>query len=176
MVKRYILHIISIFFILFAINCITATPSFADGESSVGEREDISGQCDLNAMNAMYQGNNDPSMCWYCSVVVIMTNAYLSAVDACMSSVQELATLIAELGFMIWLAHYILLQVSSLSPTSPGKMLQEILVMGFKVALVLAAIKEGSTLIIDYFLNPIMSTGIDYGNEILKALISEYTG
>ena len=67
---------------------------------------------------------------------------------------------------MIWLAFYILQQVSSLEQITPGKMLQEILVMMFKVALAYLLLEPGTNYLVEYYVNPIVSTGVDYGNAI----------
>ena len=129
-------------------------------------------QCRFDRMKAQYLGNSSTSLCWYCRIVSIMTNAFLSAVAMALVTVQTLGRIILKLGFMIWLALYILKQVSSMAPTSPGKMLQEVLVMGFKVLLANIAIEKGIPVLTFYILDPIMMTGIDYGVSMLNQLIS----
>jgi len=79
--------------------------------------------------------------------------------------------LILRIGFLIWLAFYILQQVSSLAPIAPGKMLQTILVMGFKVALATVAIRSGLPVIREFFLNPIVGLGVDYGLALFDPLL-----
>lgn len=110
--------------------------------------------------------------CWFCRVAIVMTNAYLQAANKALPVAQDLGHMIVKLGFAIWLAIYLLQQVSSFSSTSPGKMLQEIIVMGFKCAFANLAISDGITFITQFILNPIMITGTDIGTAILNGLIS----
>jgi len=57
-----------------------------------------------------------------------------------------------------------------MNAVTPGKMLQEILGMGFKVALAYAILGVGSAFIRDYYLNPIIGTGVDYGLAIFAQM------
>ena len=50
-----------------------------------------------------------------------------------------------------------------MNAVTPGKMLPDILIMGFKVSLAYSAVSIGAQIIRDYYLNPIVGTGIDYG-------------
>lgn len=128
--------------------------------------------CGIKNMQEMYMkdGNVD-KYCWYCKVVIILTNAYLKAAQKSMSITIDLAKLILKLCFMVWLAYYILQQVSSFAPVEIGKMLQEILTMMFKVALAWLVINQGIGVIRELILDPIMGTGVDYGTSILTPLL-----
>jgi hypothetical protein len=128
--------------------------------------------CSLDVIQKEYLDKSNTNYCWYCNITSTMTNAYLSAVAECTGVVQTLALLILHYGFLIWLAYYILQQVSSLAPTSTGKMLQEILMMGFKVLLAGLAVRQGVPLLTEYFLDPVMLLGIDYGQEMLDGITS----
>ena len=99
-----------------------------------------------------------------------MTGAYLYAASLVIPSIKTLALLILRFGFLIWLALYILKQVSSLSPTSVGKFLQEILIMGFKVMLATLIVNNGTEFINEYIMTPIIDTGIDIGNAIFDQI------
>lgn len=149
----------------------------AAGENGSGEN-----LCTLGAMMEMYNlGTDDDGAmidrtgesCWYCKVVIIMVNAYLKVVAAAMGTAQDLGKLILKLGFLIWLAYYLLQQLSSMKPVTPGKMTQDILVMGFKVALAYGAVVMGAALIRDYFLDPVVGTGVDYGMALFEQLNRE---
>lgn len=145
--------------------------------SEDGKLEQEALACTMESMQQIYlqEDENGESAadkyCWYCKIVVVLVNAYLKvARDAMDKATIPLGKIILEFGFLVWLAYYILQQVSSLNPITPGKMLQEILVMMFKVALAYAAIEAGPKLISDYYLNPIVGTGIDYGMNIFEAM------
>ena len=124
-------------------------------------------KCDLAQIKKEYMDDTETS-CWYCIIVSTMTSAYLSAVAEVMGVVQTLGLIILRYGFLVWLAYYILKQVSSLAPITPGKMLQEILVMGFKVLLAILAVRQGIPILTEYFLDPVMLFSIDYGETILQ--------
>ena len=132
--------------------------------------------CSLSIIKKEYLDKSSTNYCWYCNITSTMTNAYLSAVAECTGVVQTLALLILRYGFLIWLAYYILQQVSSLAPTSPGKMLQEILMMGFKVLVATIAVRQGVPLLTEYFLDPVMLMGIDYGQEMLDGITTAGIG
>ena len=125
--------------------------------------------CSMANIQRSYGADND--FCWYCSVVITMTNAYLKAAGAALPSAIALGKLILQLGFLIWLAYYILQQVSSFNPVQPSKILQDILVMGFKVALAALAVDAANSVIVDYFINPIGELGTDYGMALYDKLI-----
>ncbi len=126
------------------------------------------GHCNFTEMKKDYLGTN---MCWYCRIVSIMTNAYLSAVNIAIRSAKTIGSLILKYGFLVWLAYYILQQVSSMSPTTPGKLLQEIAIMGFKVLLATVAVHKGIPVLTHYFLDPVMLLGVEYGSQMLSGLL-----
>ena len=107
-------------------------------------------------------------------VVGKMTGAYLYAASLIMPTVKTLALLVVKIGFLIWLALHILKQVSSMSPTSVGKMLQEILITGFKVLLATLIINNGISFLNAYLLTPIIDTGIDAGNAIFDEIAQDF--
>ena len=132
-------------------------------EDSDGARE--ASTCAMDVMQKMYLTDDKDvdKYCWYCKIVIVLVNAYLQAVSEALPATQSLGKIILKFGFLIWLAYYILQQVSSMNAVTPGKMLQDILVMAFKVALAYSAVNIGAQIIRDYYLDPIVGTGIDYG-------------
>ena len=116
-------------------------------------------------------GQDVSSKCWYCTTVVVVVNTFMKVAANALPIAQELARIILKYGFLVWLAYYLLQQVSSMSPTSPGKMLQEVLVMGFKVALAYVVVGNITDVIATFFLNPIVGLGVDYGNEVMNGLM-----
>ncbi|MCQ2735367.1 MAG: cell wall hydrolase [Alphaproteobacteria bacterium] len=134
-----------------------------------------SGICSMTTAASLYLSDGiTDNACWYCKIVVVITNAYFKAAYAALPSAVTLGKLCAKLGFMIWLAYYILLQVSSLSPITPFKMLQEILVMGFKVSLAYLGVIYATSVITQYFVNPIVGLGVEYGSAMLNSMIDTY--
>lgn len=131
--------------------------------------------CNSMVMKERYMGEDVADSCWFCKVVVIMTNAFLLAANDALGVCQELGHLIVRLGFMIWLGLFVLKHVTSFAPITPGKMLQELLVMGFKCAVANFAISDGINFITSLILNPIMITGTDIGYTLLEGLIEYNT-
>ncbi len=148
----------------------SASQGARQGESTDGSRD--ASTCAMEEMQKMYltEGEVD-KYCWYCKIVIVLVNAYLDvAKDAIGGATLPLGKIILRWGFLIWLAYYILQQVSSMNAVTPGKMLQEILVMGFKVAVASAILGVGMDFIRDYYLNPIVETGVNYGTNIFKQM------
>lgn len=110
--------------------------------------------------------------CWYCKVVIILSNAYLQAATSALGTAQLLGQMIVKLGFAIWFALYVLKTVGATTGTTPGKMLSEIFVMGFKCALAYLAIDYGLNFFTFYIINPIMLAGTDMGKAILHGMVS----
>lgn len=148
------------------------TPPTSPSTSSNSDAQEESGTCRFEEIKRIYlDESTDDTLCWYCNVVIVLTNSYLNAANAALPSAVELGKLILQLGFMIWLAYYILQQVSSFTPVTPGRMLQDILFMGFKVALAYVAISSSAKEVItDYFINPIVGFGLDYGMALYEGL------
>lgn len=166
------LSIKKLFFFSFVAISLTgfANNAYADDEA---EATGKSITCNKQYLEDKYIGQNNANnqeKCWYCRVVIIMTNAYLKATEQALPVVKDLGLLVVKLGFAIWLALFILKQISSIGGITPGKMLQEILTMGFKCAFAHFAIKDGLTFITNYILNPILITGTDIGNAIFAQM------
>lgn len=134
--------------------------------------DDIQENCSLEAMKEMYlEDGKAEEQCWYCKIVVVMINAFLQAAKAALPAAISLGEIILQLGFLIWLAYYILQQVSSFAPITIGKMLQEILVMGSKVALAWVCIHYSIDVIREFYINPVFGLGIDYGKAIMDRMM-----
>lgn len=170
-----------IVFFLFGSICLTADLAYADDNTNNAAAEEAETQeeqdnktCNMEAIREEYFGHNEEEAeekCWYCRMVIIMTNAFLQAAATTLPVTQELGYLILKLGFCIWLAIFFLKQLSAMNGLTPGKMLQEIMVMGFKCAFAYYAIKDGLPFIKDYILNPILITGTDIGSAILDKML-----
>lgn len=166
---------IFLFFCCFScLSLATATPVWADENTDEITGDSAQG-CDFATIQQSYgvgeNGEQTDSSCWFCKIVVVMTNSFMSAAANALEVVQTLGKLILQYGFLLWLAYYILQQVSSMAPTTPAKMLQEILMMGFKVALAYVAVDRGIPVITDFFLEPVMHLALDYGGAVLNGII-----
>lgn len=189
---KYLKHFILLLFTVFCLNLAAPQISYAEDGKKVedskkaednkkaegGEQtEDVKEHtCSEAFIKSMYYGEDyetSKSKCWYCRVVIVMTNAYLQAAESSIPTTVELGHLILKLGFVIWLAIFLLKQLSSMSQITPGKMLQEILIMAFKCAFSYYALDMGTDFITNYILNPIMITGTDIGSALLDGLMAK---
>ncbi|MBP5353165.1 MAG: cell wall hydrolase [Alphaproteobacteria bacterium] len=149
----------------------TSSPAGGGDIQSNADEFDDDTTCGLMKMKKEYLSEDAAeTVCWYCKIVIVMTNAYLEVASKALPVAQSLGSLILKLGFAIWLGYFILQQVSSINPITPGKMLQEVLGMGFKVALASLAVASALTVISTYFLTPLLSLSTDYGIEIMKGI------
>jgi len=71
---------------------------------------------------------------------------------------------LVKIGFLIWLAIYLLKQFASFNATNSGEMAKGILFQGFRVAVVALILSSTSSLfyIMDITLNPVMMTGLKF--------------
>lgn len=135
------------------------------------------GACKFENMKKVYMDDSsDAKLCWYCNVVVLLMNAFFTSAAKALPTTVSLGKLLLEIGFLIWLAYFILQQVSSFAPITVGKMMQEILKMGFKVALAYAAVEKAGPIISFYFINPVLDMGVSYGLELFRGLIGGNVG
>lgn len=174
---RKILHIVLALLFISVPLFMMAEPAFADtpatGETTMSaEQIADNSSCKYSELQQKYM---EGSTCWYCFVVGKMTSAYLYAASLVIPTVKTLALMIVKFGFFIWLALLILKQVSSLSPITSGKFLQEILVMGFKVLLAILIIHSAIPFINAYIMTPVIDTSIDIGNAIFDEIAKDFT-
>lgn len=158
--------------IIFMAIMTVSAPAFADPapetqSAEMGDNEN----CKYSELQTKYM---EGSTCWYCLIVGKMTSAYLYSASLIIPTVKTMALLILRYGFLIWLALYILKQVSSLSPITVGKFLQEILIMGFKVLLATLVVNDGVAFLNAYLITPLIDTGIDIGNAIFDTMSADF--
>lgn len=175
MIKRNKNIFCMLYLLLIAFFAIMAmdTPAFADPaapETQATDAQDSEG-CKYSALQAKYM---EGSTCWYCLVVGKMTSAYLYAASLIIPTVKTMALMILRYGFLIWLAIYILKQISSIAPITAGKFLQEILLMGFKILLATMIVTTGIPFFNAYLITPLIDTGIDIGNAIFNTIAADF--
>lgn len=148
----------------------TTSQTTEDTSNQYIDTEEATG-CKYSVLQTKYM---EGSTCWYCFIVGKMTSAYLYAASLIVPTVKTMALMVLRYGFLIWLALYILKQISSLSPITTGKFLQEILMMGFKVMLATLIINNGIPFFNAYIITPLIDTGIDIGNAIFDTIATDF--
>ena len=106
------------------------------------------------------------SNCYGCVVVETLISAFVNAASKAYEVSKQLGNTIILVGMMIWIAFFILKNVSSLSAVDPMQMLQQLLVQIFKALLAMIILNSGMQTILHYTLVPIITTGTDFADTI----------
>lgn len=117
---------------------------------------------DADAAECRNKGFLDAKDCLFCSVFkAIFNTASVIAKDANEALAGPSKTLVG-IGFLIWLAIYLLKQVSSMAGTSTGEMLKGIVYQGARVAIITIILSNAIYAAMDLTLNPVMETGLNF--------------
>lgn len=109
------------------------------------------------------------SGCYPCLVVKSLISAFLNGVAFLESISVEAGSKIVILGFVLWLLIYVIQQVSSFKNIEPMSMINDMLIMAFKVLGAWIVIQVGFQLVVDYVIVPFLGWGIDFGTYVLAA-------
>ena len=104
--------------------------------------------------------------CLFCPLFTIIFNTAQQMATAAYSSLSFPMAQVMILGFAIWVAFKVLLQVSSFTKQDGPKFLTELLIQGFKV-FVAFVLLTGSSAIFTYVVGPILNAGLEFGTAML---------
>lgn len=130
--------------------------NFLFGESNV--------ECRQEKIDNIYK-----SGCYPCMVVKSLISAFLNGVTFLENVSKEAGSKILILGFFLWIAFYIIQQVSSFKNIEPMAMINDMLIMAFKVLGAWIVIQVGFQIFVDYVIVPFLGWGIDFGTYVLAA-------
>ena len=119
-------------------------------------------ECRQEVMDNVYK-----SGCYPCKIIKSLISAFLNGGKFLESVSQEAGKKILILGFFLWLMIYVMQQVSSFKNIEPASMVNDMLIMAFKVFGAWVVIGEGYQLVVNYVLVPFLGWGIDFGTYIL---------
>lgn len=105
--------------------------------------------------------------CYSCDIVTTLTSAFLKAGAVAYEVSRSAANVVLIVVTSIWVAIFVLQNVSSFSTVEPMEMLQALFVQFFKVIVAFVIINAGISTILHYTLEPIMLAGTDFGNAIM---------
>ncbi len=108
----------------------------------------------------------DDQNCTFCELFKKLFNAASKMAKASNDGLAIPSKNVVSVAFLIWLAVYILKQISSFSRASTGQMLKGILFQGFRVAVVIIALNGAIYQLMDLTLNPIIETGLDFARTV----------
>lgn len=138
------------------ITVVDGIKNFLFGESNM--------ECRQEKMDNIYK-----SGCYPCMVVKSLISAFLNGVTFLEDVSKEAGTKILILGFFLWIAFYIIQQVSSFKNIEPMAMINDMLIMAFKVLGAWIVIQVGFQIFVDYVIVPFLGWGIDFGTYVLAA-------
>lgn len=144
----------------FASKAVVKIAKFATGiVFGVSNRE-----CNKERMDAIYK-----SGCYACDVVTALIGSFMNACTYLYDVAKEAGSKILWVGIMLWVAFYVLQQLSSLKNLEPSAMVNELLIMAFKVLGAYLVINAGIDFFISYAIVPFMNFGAQFGIAMLAS-------
>ncbi len=108
--------------------------------------------------------------CYSCKVVKELLSAFLNGCAYLENVSKEAGKKILILGFVLWIAFYVLQQISSWKNIEPSAMVNDMLTMAFKVLGAWFVIAAGYQICVDFVLVPFLQWGLDFGNTLLSKI------
>lgn len=124
-------------------------------------------ECNQGRMDAIYK-----SGCYPCKVIKTLISSFMNGVKFLQDVSVRAGTRILLIGFLLWIAFYIMQQVSSFKDIEPRDMVNNLLIMAFKVLGAYYVIQLGFQIFVDFIVVPFLGWGIDFGTYLLTATTS----
>lgn len=124
--------------------------------------ENEGNECVTNNFLAMYT-----STCYSCEIVETLSSAFIRAAAKAYGVTREAANAILVVGMILWIAIYVLKNITSFTTVEPRQMVQGFLVQFFKIFIAFTVINSGIPTILHYTMEPLMIAGTDFADAIL---------
>lgn len=124
-------------------------------------------ECNQGRMDTIYK-----SGCYPCKVIKTLISSFMNGVTFLEDVSVRAGTRILLIGFLLWIAFYIMQQVSSFKDIEPRDMINNLLIMAFKVLGAYIVIQAGFKIFVDFVVVPFLGWGIDFGTYLLTATTS----
>jgi len=108
----------------------------------------------------------DPEGCVFCELFKKIFNTASGIAKTANDGLSGPAKSVVSIGFLIWIAIYLLKQFVSFQGTSTGEMIKGLLFQGFRVAVVVLILNNAVYGIMDITINPVMQTGLSFVNSL----------
>lgn len=115
-------------------------------------------KCNIAKMQELYQGK-----CYSCVIIKTLMETFLNACSKAYDITSEAGVKLLVLGALVWMAFFVMKNVSSLSNIEPGAMMNTLTVFLFKVMVAYILITSGLGVLIKYTINPLLTAGADFG-------------
>lgn len=116
-------------------------------------------ECDIDGMREKYQ-----SQCYSCIIIKTLLETFLNACSKAYDITSEAGVKLLVFGALIWMAFFVMKNVSSLSNIEPGAMMNTLTVFLFKVMVAYILITSGLGVLVKYTINPLLTAGADMGS------------
>lgn len=103
------------------------------------------------------------SKCFACQIVKVLIASFMQAASMVYDVSRDAGVKLLVIGAALWTAFWALKKVSSLTSQEPMNMMNELIIMMFKVLVAYVFITAGAKALISYAINPIMGAGADFG-------------
>ena len=107
--------------------------------------------------------------CFFCPIFKTFFNTASSLAQKTYNALKDAIANLIIVAFALWIAVYILKQVSAFEVKKPSKMIQEMLVQAFKVLLAVLILKTSYAQILKLTLDPVFNTGMNYVQTVTGA-------
>lgn len=119
-------------------------------------------ECITNNFLSMYT-----STCYSCEIVETLASAFVRAAGKAYDVSRQAGNAILVVGLLIWVAVFVLKNITSFSTVEPRQMIQALMIQFFKVFIAFAILNSGIQTILHYTLEPIMLAATDFGDAIM---------
>lgn len=123
-------------------------------------------ECVMDNIKSMYTKS-----CYSCEIVETLASAFIKGAAKAYDVSREAANVVLTVGIMLWLAWFVLKNISSFTSVEPMKMLQDLFVQLFKVLVAFTIINSGIDTILHYTLEPLMLAGTDFSDAIIESTV-----
>lgn len=136
------------------------------GDTIIGSSNlDDDNSCDIDGMRKQYQ-----SKCYSCVIIKTLLETFLNACSKAYDITSEAGVKLLVLGALVWMAFFVMKNVSSLSNIEPGAMMNTLTVFLFKVMVAYILITSGLGVLVKYTINPLLTAGADMGIAYTSAV------
>lgn len=107
--------------------------------------------------------------CPSCGVIKLLTESFMGAADKAQPMMTSAGTIFLLIGSAIWLGLFAIKSVSAFTTQEPSDIVNSLLTFLFKAFVALAFINYGMSAVKQYFVEPVLEAGADYGILILQS-------
>lgn len=140
---------------------------FGEGGSFDGSLASADQDAQVEATRSCQYGDYlDKNGCLFCELFKKIFNTASRIAKIANDLLAGPAKSVVSVGFLIWMAIYLLKQFVSFQGMSTGEMLKGLLFQGFRVAVVVLILSGAVYGVMDVTLNPVMKTGLSFANSL----------